>query len=121
MDLFARYLEDRYGDDYCVSAEQSLMLHAGNTSVPTQLIIRSSKGKNLPTSLLFGTSLFVMKSTLPNVAEIGVLNGIRVVNLASSIIYSTPSVFAKQSIESRTALMMIKDASEEVTGRLLRL
>lgn len=108
----ARYLEDRYGDDYCVSAEQSLMLHAGNNSVPTQLIIRSSKGNNLPTSLLFGTSLFVMKSTLPNVAEIEVLNGIRVVNLASSIIYSTPSVFAKQSIESRTALMMIKDASE---------
>ena len=108
----ARYLEDRYGDDYCVSAEQSLMLHAGNTSVPAQLIIRSSKGNNLPTSLLFGTSLFVMKSTLPNVAEIEVLNGIRVVNLASSITYSKPSVFTKQSIESRTALMMIKDASE---------
>lgn len=108
----ARYLEDRYGDDYCISAEQSLMLHAGNNSVPTQLIIRSSKGNNLPTSLLFGTSLFVMKSTLPNVAEIEMLNGVRTVNLASSIVHSTPSVFTKQPIEARTALMMIKDASE---------
>lgn len=24
----SRYLEDRYGEDYCISAEQSLMLHS---------------------------------------------------------------------------------------------
>lgn len=111
-DFCGRYLEDRYGNDYCISAEQSLMRHAGNSSVPTQLIIRSSTGNNLPTSLLFGTSLFVMKSTLPNVAEIEIEKGIRMVNLASSIVHSTPSVFIKQPIEARTALMMIKDASE---------
>lgn len=108
----SRYLEDRYGEDYCVSAEQSLMLHSGNTVVPTQLIIRSTKGNNSQTSLLFGTSIFVMKSSLPVVAEIEVKNGIRMVNLASSIIYSTPSIFTGQSIDSRTALMMIQDSSE---------
>ena len=111
-DFCGRYLDDRYGNDYCISAEQSLMLHAGNSFVPTQLIIRSSHGNNLPTSLLFGTSLFVMKSTLPNVAQIEIKKGIRMVNLASSIVHSTPSVFTKQPIEARTALMMIKDASE---------
>ncbi|MCY4561662.1 MAG: Fic family protein [Flavobacteriaceae bacterium] len=108
----ARYLGDRYSDDYCVSAEQSLMLHAENSSVPTQLIIRSTKGNNSPTMLLFGTSLFVMKSPLPNIAEIEEKNGIRIVNLPSSIIYSTPSIFSRHPIESRTALIMIKDASE---------
>ncbi|WP_298288975.1 Fic family protein [uncultured Lutibacter sp.] len=108
----SRYLEDRYGDDYCVSAEQSLMLHAENNSVPTQLIIRSSKGNNSATSLLFGTSLFVMKSPLPNIAEIEEKHGIRIVNLPSSIIHSTPSIFTRQAIEVRTALIMIKDASE---------
>ncbi len=108
----SRYLEDRYGDDYCISAEQSLMLHSGNTTVPTQLIIRSAKGNNSSTSLLFGTSIFVMRSPLPDVAEIEVNSGIRMANLASSIIYSTPSIFIKQPIDSRTALMMIKDSSE---------
>lgn len=111
-DFCSSYLDNRYGDDYCISAEQSLMLHAGNNAVPTQLIIRSSKGNNLPTPLLFGTSLFVMKSPLPNLAEIEIKKGIRIVNLASSIVHATPSVFTKQSIEARTALMMIKDASE---------
>jgi len=107
----SRYLEDRYGDDYCVSAEQSLMLHAGNNAVPTQLIIRSSKGNNSPTALLFGTSLFVMKSPLPNIAEIEEKHGIRIVNLPASIVHSTPSIFTRQAIEVRTALLMIKDAS----------
>lgn len=108
----SRYLEDRYGDDYCISAEQSLMLHAENSSVPTQLIIRSSKGNNSPTSLLFGTSLFVMKSPLPNIAEIEEKHGVRIVNLPSSIVHSTPSIFTRHNIEVRTALIMIKDASE---------
>ena len=111
----SRYLEDRYGEDYCISAEQSLMLHSGNTVVPIQLIIRSTNGNNTQTSLLFETSIFVMKSPLPNVAEIEVKNGIRMVNLASSIIYSTPSIFSKQPIDARTALLMIKDSSELLT------
>ncbi len=108
----ARYLEDRYGDDYCISAEQSLMLHAGNNSVPKQLIIRSTKGNNLPTGLLFGTSIFVMKSPLPDKTEFEEWNGVRMVNLPSSIVHCASSFFSNQSTDGRTALMMIKDASE---------
>jgi len=108
----ARYLQDRYGDDYCISAEQSMMLHAGNDTVPSQLIIRSTKGNNCPTELLFETSLFVMKSPLPDKAEIEVKNGMRMVSLASSIVHSTPSAFTKNPADARTALLMIKDASE---------
>ena len=107
-----RYLEDRYGEDYCISAEQSVMLHAGNNSVPKQLIIRSTKGNNLITELLFGTSIFVMKSPLPKKVEVEEWKGVRMVNLPSSIVHCAPSFFARQSTDGRTALMMIKDASE---------
>lgn len=108
----SRYLTDRYGEDYCVSAEQSLAFHAGNTAVPNQLIIRSPKGNNLPTELLFGTSIFVMRSSLPNQSEQEDINGIKGLSLPSSIIYSTPSVFKNQAIDMRTALLSIRDASE---------
>jgi hypothetical protein len=108
----SRYLKDRYGDDYCISAEQSLILNSGNYSVPKQLIIKSSNGNNLPTKLLFGTSLFSMKSPLPNMVEVENWKGIRVMNLPSSIIHSSPSFFSSQSTDGRTALLMIKDASE---------
>lgn len=107
-----RYLEDRYGEDYCISAEQSLMLHTGNNSVPKQMIVRSTIGNNLPTKFLFGTSIFVMKSPLPEKAEVEKWKGLRMVNLPSSIVHCVPSFFASQSTDARTALMMIKDASE---------
>lgn len=108
----ARYLEDRYGDDYCISAEQSLLLHAGNNAVPSQLVIRSTRGNNRQTELLYETSLFVMKSPLPDKAEVEEKNGLRIVNLTNSIVHSSPKAFAKHSTDVRTALLMVKDASE---------
>lgn len=108
----AGYLEDRYGEDYCISAEQSLMIHAGNNAVPHQLIIRSPKGNNTPTNLLFKTSLFVMKSSLPAKAEMDVKDGIRMVNLSSSIIHCPNSMYQTNATDVRTALLLIQDASE---------
>src|SRR5436305_14629934 len=35
----AQYLENKYKKNWCISPEQSLMLHAGNWTIPTQLII----------------------------------------------------------------------------------
>jgi DNA-binding MarR family transcriptional regulator len=108
----SRYLEDRYSEDYCISAEQSLMIHAGNHSVPHQLIIRSPRGNNMPTQLLFNTSLFVMKSNLPNKAEIEVIEGVRIVNLFSAIVHCPASMFQTNATDVRTALFLIQDASE---------
>jgi len=114
----ARYLNDRFGESYCISAEQSLQIHAGNWAVPHQLIIRATKGTNSSTSLPHGTSLFTMKSTLPEKAEVIVKNGIRMLSLASALINCSPAVFKRNTTELRTALTMIQDASE-ILGLLL--
>ena len=66
----ARYLSERYGNSYCISAEQSLQIHAGNWSVPHQLIIRSYNGQNGNTPLPYNTSLFTMESSLPKAGSI---------------------------------------------------
>lgn len=108
----SRYLKDRYGEDYCISAEHSLAIHAGNNAVPRQLIIRSSKGNNRSTNLLFNTSLFVMNSTLPNKAEIEVKEGVRMVNLPSAIVHCPPTMFQTKTTDVRTALLLIHDASQ---------
>ena len=111
-DFCSRYLADRYSENYCISAEQSLMLHSGNDTVPKQLIIRSTKGNNSLTKLLFGTSIFVMKSPLPDLAEIVVHKGIRMLSLPSSLIHSTSTSFSNHPVDARAALLLIKDASE---------
>lgn len=108
----ANYLQDRFGANYWISADQSLLLHACSTVVPTQLIIRSPKGNNSITPLIQNTSLFVMKSALPAAAEIELIDGIRVLSLESAIVYCLPTVFQKNDIDARAALMMVKDASQ---------
>ena len=108
----SRYLKERYGNDYCVSAEQSLLTHGGNKSVPQQLIIRSPKGNNLPTKLLFNTSIFAMKSELPRTAQIEVKEGVRILNLPSSIVHCSASLFQTNSTDVRAALLGIKSASQ---------
>jgi len=115
----AQYLTDRYGEDYCISAEQSLMLHTGDMSVPRQLIVRSTKGNNLPTNLLFNTSLFVMKSPLPQKAEIDVKNGLRLVSLFSSIVHITPSFFEREPASAQIALTMIMNHQQALLQILL--
>ncbi|MDF0708360.1 Fic family protein [Flagellimonas okinawensis] len=114
----SRYLSDRYGDTYCISADQSLLLHAGNQTVPFQLIIRAVNGTNSITNFLYGTSLFTMKSTLPEKAEIMNWEGLRMLTLSSALVNCSPTVFNGNSPEVRSALAMVSDASE-ILGLLL--
>jgi len=114
----SRYLTDRYGDAYCISAEQSLQIHSGNWTVPQQLIVKSTKGTNSGTPLPYGTSMFSMKSSLPEVTDTVVLEEIRMLSLPAALIYCSPTMFIKNATDVRTALAMIKDASE-LLGLLL--
>src|ERR1700691_5299422 len=52
----ARYCEFRFGADWHLSPDQSLLLHAEDTVIPTQVIISSPQGTNNTIKLLFGTS-----------------------------------------------------------------
>src|SRR3954469_18154167 len=53
----ARYCGERFGDDWHLSPEQSILLYAENTVIPTQIVVYSPKATNHTTELLFGTSL----------------------------------------------------------------
>ena len=57
----ALYCNERFGKDWHLSPEQSLLLHAENTIIPTQVIIYSPKGHNNTVGLLFRTSLYDLK------------------------------------------------------------
>ena len=69
-DFCAAYLNERFGNEWCLSPEQSLLLHAGNRAVPAQLLVRAPKGGNKPTALPHGTSLFDVRATMPDEGEI---------------------------------------------------
>ncbi len=107
----ADYLKDRYGDDYFISPDQSLLIHAGNWTVPQQLIIRTSKGMNHNTPLPFNTSLWNWESPEPPAAVFITVQGLRMMDLTSSLIYCTPSQFTQNAADIRITLAMVTDAS----------
>ena len=112
-DFIVAFLERRYGNNWCLSADQSLLLHAGNQSVPQQLLIRSPQGNNNPTAFPHNTSLFNMRSNLPSENQLMVTkNGIRMYNLQTALIYSSVSIYTLNAIDARTTLSLIRDASE---------
>jgi hypothetical protein len=108
----SRYLNERYGKTYCISADQSLQIHAGDRAVPQQLIVRSTKGSNSVTPLPYGTSLLAMKSQLPKLAEIIEEDGLRMLSLPSSLIHCLPIMFIRRPTDVRTALSLIRDSSD---------
>lgn len=111
-DFCKRYLNDRFQSGYCISAEQSVLIHSGNLTVPHQLIIRAIAGSNTNTPLLFGTSLFTMRSPLPASAETTEWEGIRLLTLPSAIMHVSPTFFISNATDARTALAMFRDSSE---------
>ena len=114
----AEYLHDRFGDAWCLSPEQSLLLHTGNRTIPLQLIVRSTDGPNGVTPLPYNTSLFTMKSPLPETAEITTSDGLRMLTLPAALVHCTALMFEKNKTDTRAALSVIRDASE-VLGILL--
>ncbi len=113
----AVYLNERFSDDWCLSAEQSIQLHTGDWTVPTQLLVRSPKGSNKSQPLLQGTSLFDMRLALnDNVVSI---EGMRVVDLATALIHCSPSYFTDHSTTIRAALLMLNGTFSDLLARLL--
>jgi len=107
----AQLLADMYGKNWCISAEQSLLLHAGNWTVPQQMIIKSPQANNNRTDLPFGTSLFHIKSQLPAKAEIIDKEGIRMPSLPAAIVQASPNTYTQNPTDARAALTLVKDAS----------
>ena len=114
----ADYLRERLQDDWCLSPEQSLSLHAGDWTVPRQLLVRSPKGNNNITALLHGTSIFDAKLDLPPAQDLETKSGLWVMTLPAALIACAPAQYSARSVELRAALGMIPDASD-VLGRLL--
>lgn len=107
-----RYLEERFGKEWSLSPEQSLMIHAGNWTVPRQLLVRSPKARNKATTLPYNTSLFDIRSSLPKGTEQYEVDGLRLFSLPASLIAVPPGFFTSNPTDARTTLLSIRDASD---------
>jgi len=108
----AAYLSDRFKQNWCLSPEQSLFLHAGNWTVPQQLLVRTPKGGNKPTDLPHGTSIFDVRASLPETGQEETVNGLIVFSLPAALVQIGPGMFRANSTDVRATLAMMQDESE---------
>ena len=111
-DFCAAYLQERFGDEWSLSPEQSLFIHAGATSVPQQLLVRAPGARNKTTTLAHGTSIFEVRATIPPPDQLVIKDRLRLFSVPAALISCGPGVFTRNATEVRTVLAMIQDASE---------
>ena len=112
------YLKSRFSNNWCLSPDQSLQFHAGNKTVPKQLLVRSPKARNKVTNLMFDNSIFDVRASMPNNVELVTLDGMNVYSLVAGLVAVNADFYTRHSIDARTCLAMIKDASE-ILAKLL--
>lgn len=112
-DFTATYLKERFDDNWSLSPEQSVILHAGNLTVPKQLLVRSPQARNQVTALPFDTSIFETRASIASQEEVYVnAHGLRLFPLASALIRCTEPFYRNNPTDARAALASFRDGSE---------
>lgn len=108
-----RYSTERFGSRWHLSPEQSLLLHAGNTAVPRQVVVCSPKGTNNSVELLHGTSIYDLKqAAMPPTEDIEELDGLGVLTIDAALTRVRAGFFQRHPIEAKVILEQSGDAGD---------
>lgn len=107
----ARYCDDRFGTNWCLTPEDSLLLHAERTAVPKQVIVSSPTANNKRLALAHGTSLFALRKKMPSADELVHRGGLRLYGIEAALVHATTTFFHANQIEAQVVLRSISDPS----------
>ncbi len=109
----ARYCDERFGEQWHLSPEQSLLLHGERTVIPDQLVVHSPKAMNNDIKLLFGTTLYDLKvAEMPAAAALTVRDGLRLFSPAAALVGVPESFFQLFPVEAQVLMASLADASD---------
>ena len=114
----ADYLNERFGDDWCLSPEQSLLIHAGDWTVPKQLLVRAKGGGNKPTDFVHGTSVIDTNVAPPERRDRAKMNGQQLYAIEPALIAASANFFTSYPTEARAVLAIFRNGPGLI-GRLL--
>src|SRR5215472_11516690 len=109
----ARYCDERFGDQWHLSPEQSLFLHGERTVIPDQLVVHSPKAANNDVQLLFGTTLYDLKvAEMPASGALIVREGLRLFTPAAALVRIPESFFQLYPLETQVVMASLADVSD---------
>ncbi len=112
-DFIERYCEDRFGSEWCVGADHSIRIHAGNTNLPLQVVVSSPAGGNSVTTLPAGHTLLDYRAKdFPAASNLTTAGGLRTMTLEHALVRVSESFYRTYARDAQIALMGLKDGSE---------
>jgi fido (protein-threonine AMPylation protein) len=110
-EFMRQYLDKRFGSEYCLTAEASLLLHGGSTTIPAQLSVMSPKGDNKTWQLPLNTSLFIYQDVANFPADADQIFGLNVMQTAEALVRVGEGFFRNRPQDAAIVLQTITDPS----------
>ena len=108
-----RYCSDRFGDEWHLSPELSLLIQAEATSIPRQVVIYTPRGSNNTIELLFETGLYdLVSGSMPPVEDIVSHDGLRLFTPNAGLVKVRESFFTRHPVEAQVVLGSVSDVSD---------
>ncbi|MEX2472099.1 MAG: Fic family protein [Gemmatimonadota bacterium] len=109
----SRYCNARFGEEWHLSPELSLLLQTEATEVPRQVVVHAPAGSNNTVELPSGTSLFdYIVDPLPEGRFLTEREGLRLLTIPASLVRIQPSFYQQRPVEAQVALSNVRDASD---------
>ena len=107
----SRYCDERFGEQWHLSPEQSLFLHGERTVIPDQLVVHSPKATNNDIQLVFGTTLYDLKvAEMPPPTALMMRDGLRLFTPAAALVRVPESFFQMYPLEAQVVMASLADA-----------
>jgi len=124
------YLQDRFGEDYCLSPEGSMDVLLGKNYLSPQVVVMAKTGGSISLKLPHNTSLLIYQEEKNFPQEVIKHNGINIVSFEYALCKMPPGFYCKQPQEAEIALRMLvtpekilklllKNGMAQVAGRLI--
>ena len=110
-DYLSVYLNERFGDAYCLSAENSLELLVGANVMPQQVVVIVTQG-GVVQQLPFNTSILTYADPDKIPQESIIIDDLKVMSLAFALCKTSPSYFLRNPENAEIALRSIRTPSE---------
>jgi len=108
-----KYLGERFGENYCLTAEQSLLRHAQHNVVPQQVNVMLAVEQSQIQPLVFEHALVLYpgKKSFPGPEHTVRLNGLRCMSLPYCLVMLAPRAFQSNAEEVQIVLSTLQDAA----------
>lgn len=119
-EFVSKYLSERFGQDYCLNPEVSLLLHTRYSVIPKQIVAVTKSGSVGKVTLLHDNSIFIYPEKKSFPADVETYNGLNIYTLEESLCKVGPLFFKENQKEVEIAISMIKDVSGVLKILLVR-